>query len=122
MVSVFRYHEISESSHRIMNPLSVDKLRLLGDICRVAKGTRLLNFSWGKARWLLSVRERSRCPRSGLDIHAPHLADARARAAELGVERAVTFVEGDAGDPPDLGGGFDIVSCIGATLDRSGPG
>ena len=52
MVSVFRYHEISESSHRIMNPLSVDKLRLLGDVCRIAKGTRLLDLACGKGEML----------------------------------------------------------------------
>ena len=52
MVSVFRYHEISESSHRIMNPPSVDKLLLIGDTCRIGKGTRLLDLACGKGEML----------------------------------------------------------------------
>jgi len=115
MVNVFRYHEISESSHRILNPLSFDKVLLLGDICRIAKGTRLLDLACGKGEMLCIFARDLGALGVGIDIHAPHLADARARATELGVERAVTFIEGDAGDPPELGGGFDIVSCIGAT-------
>ena len=115
MVSVFRYHEISESSHRIMNPLSVDKLLLLGDICRVGKLTRLLDLACGKGELLCLFARDLGASGVGIDMHAPFLADARARATELGVERAVTFVEGDAGNPPELGGRFDIVSCIGAT-------
>jgi SAM-dependent methyltransferase len=115
MVSVFRYHEISESSHRIMNPLSVDKLLLLGDVCRIAKGTRLLDLACGKGEMLCLFARDLGTSGVGIDIHAPFLADARARATELGVERAVTFIEGDAGDPPELGGRFDVVSCIGAT-------
>jgi SAM-dependent methyltransferase len=115
MVSVLRYHEISESSHRIMNPLSRDKLLLLGELCRIGQGTRLLDLACGKGEMLcLFARDRG-AGGVGIDIHAPFLADARARAAELGVERAVTFIDGDAGDPAGLVGSFDIVSCIGAT-------
>ena len=105
MVSVFRYHEISESSHRIMNPLSVDKLRLLGDVCRIAKGTRLLDLACGKGEMLCLFARDLGTSGVGIDIHGPFLADARARATELGVERAVTFIEGDAGDPPEIDGG-----------------
>ena len=56
MVNVFRYHEISESSHRILNPLSFDKVLLLGDICRIAKGTRLLDLACGKGEISASSR------------------------------------------------------------------
>jgi SAM-dependent methyltransferase len=115
MVSVHRYHEISESSHRILNPLAVDKLLLLGDICRIGQGTRLLDLACGKGEMLCLFARDHGATGVGVDIHPPFLADARSRATELGVERAVTFVEGDAGNPPDFGGRFDIVSCIGAT-------
>jgi len=40
MVSVHRYHEISESSHRIMNPLSLEKLLLVADICHIGSASR----------------------------------------------------------------------------------
>jgi SAM-dependent methyltransferase len=115
MVSVFRYHEISESSHRIMNPLSFDKLLLLGKLCRVGTGTRILDLACGKGELLCQFARNFDAVGVGIDIHAPFLADARARANDLGVERAVTFIEGDAGEPPASGERFDIVSCIGAT-------
>jgi SAM-dependent methyltransferase len=115
MVSVFRYHEISESSHRIMNPLSLDKLLLLGDICRLTRGTRMLDLACGKGEMLCRFARDFGVGGVGIDVHGPYLADARARAAELGVEKTVRFIEGDAGNPPELGEPFDIVSCIGAT-------
>jgi SAM-dependent methyltransferase len=98
-----------------MNPLSPDKLLLLGELCRVGKGMRLLDLACGKGEMLCQFAKKFDAVGVGVDNHAPFLADARARATELGVEGAVTFIEGDAGDPPDLGRRFDIMSCIGAT-------
>jgi len=115
MVSAFRYHEISECSHRIMNPLSLDKLLMLADICRVRPGTRVLDLACGKGEMLCQFARGFGAAGIGIDLYAPFLADARARAAEFGVGNAVTFIEGDAGNPPDFGRRFDIVSCLGAT-------
>jgi SAM-dependent methyltransferase len=115
MVSVVRYHEISESSHRIMNPLSVEKLRLIGGTCCIGKGVRLLDLACGKGEMLCMFARDFGVSGVGIDLHAPYLADARSRASEFGVDGAVSFIEGDAGDPPELGGRFDVVSCIGAT-------
>ncbi len=115
MVSVFRYHDISESTHRIMNPLSLDKLRLLGEICGVGPRTRLLDLACGKGELLCLSASDLGATGVGIDIHAPLLAHARARAAELGVDRAVAFIEADAANPPELGERFDVVSCIGAS-------
>lgn len=115
MVSVFRYHEISESSHRILNPMSVEKLLLLGEICRVGKGTMLLDLACGKGEMLCLFAREFGASGVGVDIYAPYLEDARARAVEFGVERSVTFVEGDAGEPPNFDESFNLVSCLGAT-------
>jgi len=98
-----------------MNPLSLDKLLLLGDICGVGTGTRLLDLACGKGEMLCLFAGSFGVTGVGIDIHPPFLADARGRAGELGVEAAVTFIKGDAGNPPDLGEQFDVVSCIGAT-------
>ncbi|MFC7099113.1 hypothetical protein ACFQQB_00515 [Nonomuraea rubra] len=43
-----RFHEIAESGHRILNPLTDDKLNLLGEICDFAPGTRILDLACGK--------------------------------------------------------------------------
>ncbi|MGP8163574.1 MAG: SAM-dependent methyltransferase [Acidimicrobiales bacterium] len=115
MLSVLRYHEISESSHRIMNPLSLDELLLLGDICRVGPGTRLLDLACGKGELLCQFARRLGASGVGVDVHAPFLVAARERAAEFGVADSVGFIEGDAGHPTGVSGRFDVVSCIGAT-------
>jgi SAM-dependent methyltransferase len=120
MVSVVRYHEISESSHRIMNPFSAEKLLLLGSICRAGKGTRILDLACGKGEMLCLFAKEYMVSGVGIDLHEPFLTAARERASELKVERAVTFIQGDAGDPPDLGQPFDVVSCIGATWIAGG--
>jgi len=50
----------------------------------------------------------------GVDIYPPLIADARARAVELGVADRVELIEGDAAKPLDLGR-FSVVSCLGAS-------
>ena len=47
-----RFHEIAESRHRILNPLTDDKLRLLGEICGFTPGTRILDLACGKGELL----------------------------------------------------------------------
>ena len=115
VVSTFRYHEISESSHRIMNPLSGEKLLLLGDICRIGPETRILDLACGKGELICLFAKRLGATGVGIDVHAPFLVAARERAAELGVGDSVRFIEGDAGAPAALTGRFDVVSCVGAT-------
>jgi SAM-dependent methyltransferase len=115
VVSIFRYHEISESGRGILNPLSVSKLDQLGAICRLQAGQRHLDLACGKGEMLCRYARDHRITGVGIDIHPPFLDDARARANELGVEAQVRFLEGDAADPADVGDGFDVVSCIGAT-------
>ena len=39
-----RHHEIAESRHRILNPVTEDKLMLLGEICRLQPGQRQLDL------------------------------------------------------------------------------
>jgi SAM-dependent methyltransferase len=115
VVSVLRYHENSESSSRILNPLSVSKLDELGTICRLQAGQRHLDLACGKGEMLCRYARDHGIVGVGIDIHPPFLDLARARAEEVGVDAQVRFVEGDAADPPDVGDGFDVVSCIGAT-------
>lgn len=45
-----RHHEIAESGHRILNPITEEKLMLLGEVCRLEEGQRLLDLACGKGR------------------------------------------------------------------------
>ncbi|WP_345574403.1 SAM-dependent methyltransferase [Nonomuraea rosea] len=110
-----RFHEIAESRHRILNPLTDDKLDLLGVICRIPAGARQLDLACGKgemlSRWAADYGLRG----VGVDISKVFLNDARSRAENLGVADRVDFIEADAGTYKDTSEPYDIVSCIGAT-------
>jgi SAM-dependent methyltransferase len=114
-----RLHEISEMSHRILNPFTEEKLLLLGELCRLTPGLRHLDLACGKAEMLCQWAKRWDITGVGVDISPVFLAAARQRAQELGVTQQLTFIEGDAGQYiaayPTLTKHFDIVSCIGAT-------
>lgn len=123
-VSVVQYHEISESSHLIMNPFSSEKLHLLGEICGLSAGTRILDLACGKGELVCAFARDFGTTGVGVDLHPPFVAGARARADELGVTDLVEIVEGDAGDPAllaTLDPPFDVVACIGATWIGGGP-
>lgn len=115
MVSIFRHSEISESNHRILNPLSEAKLDELGAICRLTAGQRHLDLACGKGEMLCRYSRDHGTVGVGVDIYPPFLAAARDRAVELGVESSVRFVEADAADVNDVASDFDVVSCVGAT-------
>lgn len=114
MIDVHEYHRLSESTHRIMNPLAPDRLTLVGEICRFGSGSRILDLACGKGEMLCQFAARSGATGVGVDIYPPLLSDARARAVELGVADRVEFLEGDAAKPLDLGH-FGVVSCLGAS-------
>lgn len=121
MVDVHRYHQISESTHRVMNPLAPEKLLLVGEICEFGGPGRILDLACGKGELLCQFTKRSRATGVGVDIFAPLLAEARARAVELGVADRVEFIEADAAIPLDIGQ-FGVVSCLGATWVGGGLG
>ena len=115
MVDVHRYHEISEATHYILNPLSEAQLVLIGDICRLRSGQRHLDLASGKGEMLSQYALRYETTGVGVDVYATYIHSSRARAAELGVEQRVEFVHEDASTYEPTLDAFDVVSCIGAT-------
>jgi len=108
-----RFHEIAESGHRILNPLSEAKLLLLGDVCAPAPGARHLDLACGKGELLCLWARRYATRGVGVDVSEVFLAAARARAEELGVE--VEFVHGNATTYRAEPAAYAVVSCLGAT-------
>jgi hypothetical protein len=115
VVDVHRYHEISEADHVILNPLSAEQLLLLGEICRLRPGHHQLDLASGKGEMLCQYAHRHGISGVGIDVFPPYTAIAKARAAELGVDDALQFLEGDAAHHPAEPESFDVVSCIGAS-------
>lgn len=110
-----RFHEIAEGAHPILNPLSPEKLALLGELCQLAPGQRVLDLACGKGELLIQWARRYACRGVGVDISEVFIRAARQRAEMLEVLDQVTFVIDDAGQYPQPYHAFDVVSCLGAT-------
>jgi SAM-dependent methyltransferase len=110
-----RHHEIAETRHRILNPFTASKLRLLAEVAGVSPGTRILDLACGKGEMLCRWASWFGSSGVGVDISHVFLAAAVERASALGVASRVSFVQGDAADYEAEPGGFDIASCLGAT-------
>ncbi|WP_100444442.1 SAM-dependent methyltransferase [Glycomyces xiaoerkulensis] len=109
-----RSFTIRESSHRICNPLTGEKLAALGAAIDPEPGTSMLDLACGKGEMLSTWARDHRVTGTGVDISTVFLGAARDRAAELGVADRVEFIHADASahvaaEP------VGIASCIGAT-------
>ncbi|MFI7276425.1 SAM-dependent methyltransferase [Streptomyces sp. NPDC049879] len=109
-----RIFTLRESSHRIHNPFSSEKLATLGRALRLAPGTRVLDLASGSGELLCTWARDHGVTGTGVDISTVFTERARARAAALGVADRVAFVHGDASghvaDEP-----VDLAACVGAT-------
>ncbi|MEV4167945.1 methyltransferase domain-containing protein [Nonomuraea sp. NPDC049709] len=109
-----RSFTIRESSHRVLNPITDDKLAVLGRALDLPAGTRMLDLASGKGEMLCTWARDHGVAGVGVDISTVFTAAARERAVRLGVADRVAFVHGDASghvsDEP-----VDVASCIGAT-------
>lgn len=109
-----RTFTIRESSHRLINPFTPEKLATLGRAIRPEPGTTMLDLACGKGEMLSTWARDHGTTGTGVDISTVFIAAARERAAELGVADRVAFLHGDAAghvaDEP-----VGIASCIGAT-------
>ena len=116
-----RFHEISESRHRILNPFTDGKLQLLGRICAGDRPTHILDLCCGKAEMLCTWAVEHDVTGVGVDISEVFLEAARLRADNLEVGDRVTLVHADAARyVVDTDQQFDVVSCLGATWIGNG--
>jgi len=109
-----RIFTIRESSHRIHNPFTSQKLAVLGQALDLAPGTRALDLASGSGEMLCTWARDHQVTGTGVDISSDFTQKARARGVELGVADKVTFIHGDASgyvaEEP-----VDLAACVGAT-------
>lgn len=109
-----RAFTIRESSHRILDPLSPEKLAVLGRALFLQPGTAMLDLASGKGEMLNTWSRDHGITGTGVDISSVFTEVARARAAELGVADRVSYIHADASTyrthTP-----VDVASCCGAT-------
>lgn len=114
-----RIFTISESAHRIHNPITPEKLATLGAALRMESGARVLDLGSGSGEMLCSWARDHGIVGTGIDMSRLFTEQAKLRAVELGVADRVTFIHGDAaGYVSDEK--VDVAACVGATWIAGG--
>jgi SAM-dependent methyltransferase len=109
-----RIFNITESAHRIHNPITPDKLATLGAALRMEPGTRVLDLGSGSGEMLCTWARDHGIVGTGVDMSGLFTEQAKLRAEELDVTDRVTFIHGDAaGYVADEK--VDVAACVGAT-------
>jgi SAM-dependent methyltransferase len=109
-----RIFNITESAHRIHNPITAEKLATLGAALRLEAGTRVLDLGSGSGEMLCTWARDHGVTGTGVDLSQLFTEQAKRRAVELGVADRVTFIHGDAaGYVSDEKVG--LAACVGAT-------
>jgi len=109
-----RIFTITESAHRIHNPITPDKLAALGAALRLEAGARVLDLGSGSGEMLCTWARDHGVVGTGVDLSQLFSEQARCRAVELGVADRVRFIHGDAaGFVADEA--VDVAACLGAT-------
>ena len=114
-----RTFTIRETSQRILNPFTAEKLATLGEALHLCAGQSILDLACGKGELLCTWARDHGITGVGVDINPVNTAAAAARAAEFGVADRLTFVEANAvgyvADTP-----VDVAACVGATWIGNG--
>lgn len=109
-----RIFNITESAHRIHNPITPEKLATLGAALRLKPGTRVLDLGSGSGEMLCTWARDHGIIGTGIDMSQLFSEQAKLRAEELGVADRVEFIHGDAaGYVADEKAG--VAACVGAS-------
>lgn len=109
-----RIFNITESAHRIHNPITPEKLATLGAALRLAAGERVLDLGSGSGEMLCTWARDHGIVGTGVDLSRLFSEQAKRRAEQLGVAARVSFVHGDAAGyvaEEKVG----VAACLGAT-------
>ena len=109
-----RIFNITESAHRIHNPITPEKLATLGAALRLEPAARVLDLGSGSGEMLCTWARDHGVTGTGVDLSALFTEQAISRAAELGVTDQVSFIHGDAAGYV-AADKVAVAACIGAT-------
>jgi SAM-dependent methyltransferase len=110
-----RYFVVAEREHELQNPISNEKLLLLGERLGLGAETRVLDIASGRGGPAVLLAKEFGCSIRGIEIAPEFHAVAVERAEAAGVAERVTFELGDAAQA-DLASGWDVAMCLGASF------
>ena len=114
-----RIFNITESAHRIHNPITPEKLATLGAALRLEPGASVLDLGSGSGEMLCTWARDHGVTGTGIDMSQLFTEQAKCRAVELGVADQVKFIHGDAaGYVSDQK--VAVAACVGATWIAGG--
>jgi len=114
-----RIFNITESAHRIHNPITPEKLATLGAALRLESGASVLDLGSGSGEMLCTWARDHGVTGTGIDLSQLFTEQAKLRAEELGVADQVKFIHGDAaGYVSDEK--VDVAACVGASWIAGG--
>ena len=109
-----RIFNITESAHRVHNPITPEKLATLGAALRLGSGERVLDLGSGSGEMLCTWARDYGITGTGIDMSQLFTEQAKRRAEELGVAQQLKFIHGDAaGYVSDEK--VSVAACVGAT-------
>jgi SAM-dependent methyltransferase len=118
-VDIPRIFNITESAHRIHNPITPEKLATLGAALRLESGASVLDLGSGSGEMLCTWARDHGVTGTGIDMSQLFTEQAKLRAEELGVADQVKFIHGDAaGYVSDEK--VDVAACVGASWIAGG--
>lgn len=109
------FHAVAERYHDIQNPISADKIRLLGERIGLAPGQRVLDIACGRGGPAIVLASTFRCEIVGVEKANMFATEARERASAAGVDELIEIHEQDAADFPIEPEAWDAVLCLGAS-------
>ena len=109
-----RIFTITESAHRIHNPITPEKLATLGAALRLEAGARVLDLGSGSGEMLCTWARAHGIIGTGVDMSQLFTEQAKLRAEELGVADRVEFIHGDAAGYVSAEK-VSVAACLGAT-------
>jgi SAM-dependent methyltransferase len=113
-VDIPRIFTITESAHRIHDPITPEKLATLGAALRLEPGARVLDLGSGSGEMLCTWARDHGVTGTGVDMSPLFTEQARRRAEELGVADRLEFIHADAaGYVSDEK--VAVAACLGAT-------
>ncbi len=110
------YFAVAERDHEIQNPVSAEKIRLLGERLRLAPGKCVLDVASGRGGPALILAAEFGCRVTGVERAEEFFEVACERSRARGLDSLVEFVHADARDFPLERETYDVAMCLGASF------